>query len=146
MAAKKTAKKATRKKTTKKKVPPFFKFKKIKSAELILKWMGIKKSDPKCKEPFFWSRETKMLKNLCGKYPHEFIETLQLPYEIDSLVMLECDFYRKYIKKKYLEYKYVPAKKYPTETVGKSKIGAKVEIKKKKNIRNFLNGKNKNKQ
>lgn len=145
MTAKKTAKKATKKRAAaKKKAPPFFKFKKIKSAELILKWMGIKKGDPKCKAPYFWSRETKMLKNLCERYPHEFIESLQLPYEIDSLVVLECDFYRKYIKTKYLEYKYVPTKEYSTEKVGKTKNGKEIEIKKKKNIRNFLNGKNKN--
>jgi hypothetical protein len=141
MAAKKTTKKTARKKVAKKKADPFFKFKDIKSSELILKWMGINKTNPKCKTPYFWSRETKMLKNLCGKYPHEFIEKLVLPFEVDSLVVLESKFHKDYIKRKYLEYKYVPTKEYKMEKVGKTKIGARIKTKNKKNIKNFLNGK-----
>lgn len=143
--SKKTAKKTT-KRAAKKAAQKYFKFKNTLPQDLILKWMGIKDTHPKCKAPFFWAREMKMLKNLCEKYPHEFVEKLDFEFKVDSLVVLSSDYHKNYIQKKYLEYSFKPRREYKPQKVKAKKMGEKLKTTKKKSIKDFLNSNGKRKK
>ena len=120
-----------------------WKFNTLKPAEVIQRLTTVTKNDKRYWDRQFWIIEIAMLWNLCEKYPHHFIEKLELSHRVESLKVLECVYFREYIEKRYIESKFIPKKQYPRVVVCDTRFGEDIVKKKKKSLKSFLNnGKN----
>ena len=93
----------------------------------------------KGRRPFF-SREMKVLNDLCDRYSQEFMSIVTFYKKIDSLAYLVSDKLKATLDKKFRAFNFkVDFSKYPVYNIG-DKVGKDRQIKNKlKTVKDFLN-------
>jgi hypothetical protein len=108
---------------------------KLNKREILLRLLDI---PDKGRRPFF-SREMKLLNDLCDRYSQEFMSIVSFRDKFDSLIYLTSPKLKKTLDKKFRAFNFrVDFSKYPKYDIG-DKVGKDVKIKNnKKTIKDFL--------
>ncbi len=109
---------------------------KLNKREILFKLLEVPE---KGRRPFF-SREMKLLNDLCDRYSQEFMCEVSFPKKFDSLAYLTSPKLTETLDEKFRAFNFkVDFSKYPKYSIG-DKVGKDANIKyNKKTVRDFLN-------
>jgi len=123
----------TKKKKQKTKVPAK---PKINKRKILLRLL----EEPKSSKRMFFSREMKLLNDLCNRYSLEFMDIVNFGRKFDSLAYIVSPKLKYVMDQKFRAFNYVVDKtRYPSYTIGEKVGEDKKVVKKNKTTKDFLN-------